>query len=152
MGPYGSMLYNVPKSLPRPLRSLARWLNCALAPFNPRSAWQGDIPTWFKAWFLIFLSGTPLILSGSQFYRICRWSCAKWSNMSRKMTSDLGRSCFDGFVHITCILQAFSAVSSLPQGLFFWPKGASQDFWTCIYQVLYIFIDFGVPGVPYCDF
>ena len=68
------------------------------------------------------------------------------------MTSDLGRSCFDGFVDITCILQAFSGLSSLPQGLFFWPKGASQDFWTCICQVLCIFIDLGVPGLPYCDF
>ena len=68
--------------------------------------------------------------------------------------NDLGswKISFDGFVHITCILQAFSGLSSLPQGLFFWPKGASQDFWTCICQVLCIFIDFGVPGVPYCDF
>ena len=58
--------------------------------------------------------------------------------MSRKITSDLGRSCFDGFVHITCILQAFSGLSSLPQGLFFGPKSASQDF--------------GLAFVRFCDF
>ena len=46
------------------------------------------------------LAWTPLILSESQFYRICRRNCAKWSNMSRKMTSDLVRSCSDGFVNI----------------------------------------------------
>ena len=68
------------------------------------------------------------------------------------MTSDLGRSCFDGFVHITCILQAFGGLSSLPQGLFGGPKGASQDFWTCICQVLDFSLILGPQEGSYVDF
>ena len=54
------------------------------------------------------------------------------------MTSDLGRSCFDGFVHITPILQAFSGLSSLPQGLFFGQKVRPRIF--------------GPAFVRFCDF
>ena len=54
------------------------------------------------------------------------------------MTSDLGKSCFDGFVHITCILQAFSGLSSVPQGFFLGQNVRSRIF--------------GPAFVRFCDF
>ena len=45
--------------------------------------------------------GTPLIISGPQFHRVCHRSWAELVNMARKVTSDLGKSCFDSFVYFT---------------------------------------------------
>ena len=58
--------------------------------------------------------------------------------MSRKNTSDLGRSCFDALVISWYILQAFSGISQLPQGPFWGQKVRLRIFLTCICQVLWI--------------
>ena len=47
-----------------------------------------------------------------------------------KPENDLGswKIMFDGFVHVTCMLQAFRGLSSLPQGLFL-AKRCVSGFW-----------------------
>ena len=67
------------------------------------------------------------------------------------MTSDLGRSCFDGVVHITYILQAFCGLSSLPQGFLEGPKHASHDFCTCIFVDLLRFCQIWSDLVRFCQ-